>query len=251
MTLVRRGHSGQRVTRRLCSLGLVGGLGLLVACAGPLPSEVPLGKGPLFTAEAKQREKRAAEREEARANAPDAPPKTIAQAPKAQPKSTSSDAGAGGAPNAAATSSADPPKGDGAKPPATSVAYAGMYVGRDTSLYKLSGLPDRSETDANAKTRVEDRPDGGVFLIPVDSSNGKDICKLHATVKSKSQKTFEINKGQRCFEPEQGGVTGTVRSGSAKLDSGKLVFDVVLAIEVNADSQVNGSLDYHFEGTRQ
>ncbi|HMR10435.1 MAG TPA: hypothetical protein PKA88_31880, partial [Polyangiaceae bacterium] len=239
------------VSRCLCGLGLVGGLGLPVACAGPLPSERPLGKGPLFTAEEKQRKKRAAERETALANAPDAPPKPTAQAPKARPKSKSSDAGAGDAPKAVATSTADAPKGDAAKPPATSVAYAGVYVGQDTSLYKLSGLPDRSETDANAKTRVEDRPDGGVFLIPVDSSSGKDICKLHATVKNKSQKTFEINKGQRCFEPEQGGVTGTVRSGSAKLGSGKLVFDVVLAIEVNADSQANGSLDYHFEGTRQ
>ncbi len=254
MSRARRERRIRQGGVRACLVGVSAFLLVAQSCAGPLPSTAPLGLGPLAKAEAAEREKREAEREAALASGGSGSDASTPKPPGASGKSASgtgsSDAGAAtdaGAKTAAAEAGADTPD----KAPAGKVVFAGVYVGEDTSLFKLSGLPDRSEADSNAKTRVEDRADGNVNIIPVDSSNGKDICSLEAVVKDKAKKLFEIKRGQRCFEPEQGGMSGTIRKGSAKFDGDKLTFDVVLALEINtAGTQLTGSLDYHFEGTR-
>ncbi len=239
-----------------CLVGISVSLLIAQSCAGPLPSTAPLGLGPLAKAEAVEREKREAEREAALASgdagADAAGPKAPGAASGTASGAGGADPGAGsdaGAATAAAAAEAGTDTSD--KAPAAKAVFAGVYVGEDTSLFKLSGLPDRSEADSNAKTRVEDRADGNVNIIPVDSSNGKDICTLEAVVKDKTKKLFEIKRGQSCFEPEQGGMSGTIRKGSAKFDGDKLTFDVVLALEINTPStQLTGTLEYHFEGTR-
>lgn len=220
---------------------------LWVACSTPLPSEAPLGVGPLVAAERQSRQRAddaGAEADEPRAAAPPAEPPAP---PEEQPAPTASapieDAGA--APPAA---DAGPPVKPG---PVATVKWAGLYTGKDTSRFAFAAAPEQVEDDPNAKTRVADRADGGVDLIPISSSDGKDICTVQAKPKDPARKEFDIAPAQRCFEPDSGGMSGIVRSGTARFEGKKLVIDLVLDLEVTAgDMPLKGTLKYHFEGAR-
>lgn len=228
---------------------------LAAACAPALPSEKPLGVGPLALAEAGRLEKLEAEREArkksargaAQSDAPpparpsakretpgdDEPKKTDAEEPKNEPGDK---AEAGKKPDKAAAA----------------LKWAGLYVGSDTSVFKLPGVPERPQPDPNAKTRVEDKADGSVDLIAIDSSNGKDICTLNATPKGKDRKVFDITRGQKCFEGDDGAMSGTITKGTARFDGKKLVIDMSLDIEAGPEEmRMKGKLEYHFEGTKQ
>lgn len=224
---------------------------LWVACSTPLPSEAPLGVGPLVAAEQQSRQ-RAGDPADAGADAPEPrvaelPPPTPPAPPEvgSAPTAGTSAMDAGAAPAAA---DAGPPGKPG---PVATVKWAGLYTGKDTSRFAFAGAPEQVEDDPNAKTRVADRADGGVDLIPISSSDGKDICTVKATAKDPARKEFDIAPAQRCFEPDSGGMSGIVRSGTARFDGKKLVIDLVLDLEVTAgDTPLKGTLKYHFEGAR-
>lgn len=226
------------------------GFATWTSCSGPLPSETPLGMGPLAHAEASARAKAFAERDTD--GGADAATPSTPTAPPAPTEPTIASGSGGASAFDAGTSEPAADAGPASAKGKTVVPYAGTYVGKDSSIYKLSGQPDASENDPNAKTKVEDRSDGGVTIIPIDSSNGKEICRLEATTKDPARKLFEVKRGQRCFEPEQGSVSGTISSGRARFDGAKLVLDLDLGLEINSpDGRVTGNLIYHFEGTRQ
>ena len=176
---------------------------LIASCGAPLPSTTPLGEGPKVAAEKQTREREARALEARRSeSAPDAgapsSPSPEPAKPKNAPVAKAEDADA----DAATPSEADKP--GAASKPAGAVVLAGLYAGSDSSTFRLSGMPERTEKDPKAKTRVSDKSDGSVDLIAIDSSNGKDICTLHATPKGKDRKEFTVTPGQHCFESGAG-----------------------------------------------
>lgn len=231
----------------------------LVALAhcSPAPSTVPLGEGPLAVAEAERNaEARALERErlfaEARAGAskePDRPAPPPLEAP-AKPKTPGAKTGSGShaKTNDHATADGGAPSGPGGV-----AAFLGDYRGEDSSVYVLEGLPDRTETDPNAHTRVDedDHDHDHVGIALVDSSNGKDICVLRAEVKGTRA---IIEPGLPCFEQSTPNVDvgAKVESGTATIEGDRLVVDMALSMEMQfGDRSTQGTLRYHFAGTRQ
>ena len=224
-------------------------LALAGACS-KLPSEAPLGKGPLAVAE----DKRIAQLE---AGAPaTADSGKDASGAGATAKGAQSPAPAKPAkpaePDAAASASAAKrDAGSDAAPPPTgkALAWAGTYSGSDVSIYRMGALPERRENDPNAKTRVVDNSDGSVSLTAINSSNGQDICTLKATPKGASRTDFEVTPGQSCFGG--GAVKGTIKSGSAVFSGNSLKLSLDAEIEVTSGPmQMTGSLEYQFTGTR-
>ncbi len=223
---------------------------LFASCGAPLPSTTPLGEGPLVAVEAKRRakeeealrDKRASSDAGARPASSSEKSASATPPPAGEPDAAAAEADGGTQPSTADAGSSKPATGP--------LVLAGLYVGHDESIFRLSGMPERNEKDPNAKTRVVDKPDGSLDLIAIDSSNGKDICTLHATPNGKDRKSFTVTAGQHCFE-SGAGMSATLTKGSAKLDSGKLTLDLFFDLEVgNQDFQLSGTLEYHFEGDK-
>ncbi|MBK7586421.1 MAG: hypothetical protein IPI67_40310 [Myxococcales bacterium] len=217
---------------------------LLFACAPALPSETPLGEGPLAKAEHAAREK------SEQANLAKADSRSAEVEPSAAAESPPDTETPPPPPTAAPTAEAPPVAGEKPQPgkkPTLVVVYAGEYVGSDTSTYKFSGA-ERSEKDDKAKTRVSGAgPEISVTFI--DSGNGSDICTLKAQM---TGKTGSFAAGQKCWGTDGPG-TGTLTRGSAQFDDKKLIIDADFQLQMGGegDANVSGQLHYRFEGTRK
>ncbi|MBM4362487.1 MAG: hypothetical protein FJ104_07380, partial [Deltaproteobacteria bacterium] len=138
-----------------------------------------------------------------------------------------------------------------AAPEAGATPWPGAYRGEDVSTYRLSGLPDRVERDPAARLTVRAQGDSALELIVVDSSNGNTICTLEATI---AADRATIRPGQPCFEQqgEDTAVTASVTEGSATRSGGRLTLAATFALRLDfADTSLEGTLEYHFEGDRR
>jgi hypothetical protein len=125
--------------------------------------------------------------------------------------------------------------------------WAGEYVGSDLTTTRFEGMPERVQPDDKARTRVEEPKPGQIVLVVVDSSNGNPLCTLNADA---TGTTATIHADQSCFGSE--GMSATVVDGDAKLEGDRLVFDVQVAVEVDAgDVSMEGEIAYHFDGKRR
>jgi hypothetical protein len=223
-----------------------------LGCSAPRPSTEPLGWGELtpgMKAAAARAAERTAEREARKAAGKDAtkPPPAAAE-PVEKPTDEAPPAEASIAPPGA-----EKPGAGAAAAGLTAEAFVGDYAGEDVSTYRLEGIPERVEKDPNAKITVKSPGEPTIELVLVDSSNGKEICTLTATVAGNDAK---IAAGQKCFE-QDGGETGasafaTVTEGTAALAKGRLVVDVALDFEMRAgDKAITGTLQYHFDGAKK
>jgi hypothetical protein len=144
------------------------------------------------------------------------------------------------------------PASGGAKPESGPIADpSGDYRGDDVSTYRLSGLPDKTEKDPNARVNVRKAGDKKLDFALVDSSNGKDICTLAGTLDGR---TATITIGQSCFEQDTGvaSATATVTRGTATFENTRLVIDLMLDFELRlGDDEHAGTLEYHFDGSRR
>lgn len=130
-------------------------------------------------------------------------------------------------------------------------AFLGDFRGEDVSTYKLEGMPEREDRDPNARITVKSSSDNALDIVLVDSSNGKDICTLTATI---GDLGATIAAGQKCFEQTGGeaSATATIRTGTATIDGRRLIVDLELAFEMHVpDQDAKGTLAYHFDGTRR
>ena len=219
---------------------------LAVSCAPALPSTVPLGRGPLAASTVEE---------------PEAPPPASSSSAVDAAPEASSDAGAADASDDASVEAKDSeaPATDGgaedaapeaAAPTKPAVVYAGHYAGEDVTKFTGGPMAVPPQKDPNATLDVADQGGGTLEFSLIESRSGKVVCKLEGTA---SGNTARITPGQHCFDQQsQGMMTATVGSGTATFDSGKLVFDLHMDLEVHAGGRTaSGSIDYHFEGTRQ
>jgi hypothetical protein len=128
---------------------------------------------------------------------------------------------------------------------------SGDYRGDDVSSYRLSGLPDKTDKDPNARVNVRKTGDKKLDFALVDSSNGKDICTLAGTLEGR---TATITVGQSCFEQDTAAAsaTATVTRGTATFENTRLVLDLTLDFELLlGDDEHAGTLEYHFDGARR
>ena len=156
---------------------------------------------------------------------------------------------AGAPPDAGVAEKAEP--ADAGAPTTSSAGavakWAGEYVGSDLTTTRFEGMPERVQPDDKARTRVEEPKPGEVVLVVVDSSNGNPLCSLNADA---TLGKATIRADQSCFGSE--GMTATVVEGDAKLEGDRLVFDVQIAVEVDAgDVSMSGEIAYHFDGKRR
>ncbi len=210
-----------------------------VACGRGLPSSTSLG-GKL-------------DDEALQAPPPDRRAKTDGEgdagASEAEVKAPPKVADAGPPPDAAVAEKSEPtdagaPTGSDAGAVAK---WAGEYVGSDLTTTRFEGMPERVQPDDKARTKVEEPKAGHVVLIVVDSSNGTPLCSLDADA---TGTTATIRADQSCFASE--GMTASVTDGNARLEGDRLIFDVQIAVEVDAgDVSMSGEIAYHFDGKRR
>jgi hypothetical protein len=235
---------------RVTALLLVG----LAACASQLPSETPLGIGPL-----------------ARARPPSEPSGSPVTMPgTATPTRIESDeddgdgdedttkgvssAGPAEKPDAGIGSTADggaapAPSGTPSSAPATGTPdFVGEYAGRDRSVFRLNGTEMRREDDPKALMSVKKSGSGLAFVI-VASNTGDPLCTLTATQKGD---TATLNTGQTCQEPRSPFAPGKVSSGQAKLQGKTLLLDITFEATLDLDGEKhNVVIEYHFDGPRR
>lgn len=234
----RLGRPNSRAWRWL----LIGG----IACS-PEVSQVPLGLGPLALAE------RRADEEAARPDSPSPSPDSPAAAGAAQPDEEADDdddeeapADEQEEPADGASSDDDDDEGD---PTAGVVRFAGSYSGTDVLTYRIENVPERSQTDDQAKIRIDEESPTEIRIVIINTATGEDMHALRALV---SGNLAEIEPGQPCFAPEgQTAFAAEVMAGTALLEGDRLTLEArgELSLEI-ADQQVHGDLEYTFEGSR-
>jgi hypothetical protein len=217
--------------------GLV--LCLAIGCAQDLPSTIPLGSGPRAEARRASSGAEGTERPE----------------PERRPEPTVVDAGSPVDASAAPVSDAaldqggpeaGVPDAEAPASDASAIVFAGFYTGSDVTIYRISGRPDQTEPDPNAKTRVEQSAPDRIAVTLVNSATNDPICTLDATVKGN---VGTLVAGQTCFSA--GPLSPTVSDGKATVLGNRLLLDMTLSIDASADDQrVLGSIQYHFDGTR-
>jgi hypothetical protein len=220
--------------RSILACGLVLALG--VACAVNLPTETPLGEGPLVAAEAKlaKMPPDSGKPDVVQSGPEDKPPET----PEAPTPPVASEIDASvSEPVAAADAGTKPGRGD-AGSSAAAIIYAGEYLGSDDTNTKIAGQ-EQNEHDDKAKTRVEVRPSGELAFTFVSSSDGTDICTLTATAKGKDA-TFKA--GQACWATGGGG-GGKLTKGTALFDGKKVSIDMAFDLRIGP---ATGTLTYRF-----
>jgi hypothetical protein len=224
----------------------------VAACGGPRPSTVPLGVGPLSphyklaTAAGShtRRENRTASGTKEAAAKAESPEKDEPDSKEKEAKAEQTTTDGGG------------PAGDkkAVTPPdkmAAASSFLGDYRGDDVSTYRLGGTPEHADKDPNARVTVKSSEKTSIDVVLVDSSNGKDICTLNATL---GEKNATITAGQKCFEQNNGdeSAAATVKSGTVSVEGRTLTLDLAADFEMRtADQEVTGTLDYHFEGRRR
>jgi hypothetical protein len=164
---------------------------LVTACAGPVPSLVPLGG----VSEPKPEKKRAA-RSERKTEKPTAASATNDDDDADDTVAVSGDADGGGGPTPAAMASAA--ASAEAAPPAK---IDGEYVGLDVAVYRVEGMPDRTERDPKARTLLRTPDDTSAEVVILDSGTGKEICALEGDRKGNA---ITLRAGQTCFEQSGG-----------------------------------------------
>jgi len=218
-------------------------LGYAQACATALPSETPLGKGPLARASASVSAAGAAPAVDAGPPEPSPAPEATAELLPPTKDAGSSDAGP-------ATASAAPSMDAGAVLAAasTGAAFVGSYLGKDRALVRLSGKPDQTEDDPKARINIAERGTDAIGITLVNSADGSPICTLNARVE---KSRAEVAPGQPCFASGPS-AQSNVMQGSASIAGKRLTLDLRIEMRVTANGQLaTGSIDYHFEGTRQ
>jgi hypothetical protein len=210
---------------------------LAASCAQELPSTVPLGSGPRAEAEGSATEVANVER----------PKPPVHPAPDTPDASVALDAGAADAsPEAGPIEAGATDAGDASPDAPAAVVFAGLYAGSDLTVYRIAGLPEQTEPDPNAKTRVEQPAPDRVALTLINSSNGDPICTLQAAVQGN---VATLTPGQTCFG--NGALAPAVTRGKATVNGTRLVFDMELAIDVQRGGQrATGTVVYHFDGKR-
>lgn len=216
-----------------------------LACGPPVPSLVPLGG----VSEPKPEKKRAA-RAEGKAPTASEPNRgggedDIEADDTVAVVSTEAD---GGAPAKTAAETAAARAAAEAAPPAK---IDGEYVGNDTAVYRMDGMPDRTERDPKARTLVRTPDDTTAEIVILDSSTGKEICTLEGERKGNA---VTLRAGQKCFEQDGEGASSSasLKAGTAAVTADTLVvkLDMDFSLTISG-STVRGSLDYQFDGKRK
>jgi hypothetical protein len=235
-----------RTIRRLLLLFAIG----IAACSAQLPSERPLGLGPLARRQeppepsgapvtmpsgAQQMQFEADEDEgDDDSTAENATPPSPGDTPDAGVTSISD---AGPAPSAVTPSSTAP----------TAVLdFAGDYSGKDVTTFRGGGGNERME-DPKAKLSVKKAGDA-LSIIVVASDTGDPICTLRATQKGD---TATLPSGQECAEPQSPFLRGRLTRGQAKLQGNQLTLDMSFEVNINVGGKQITGIEYHFEGTRR
>jgi hypothetical protein len=225
----------------------------LTGCTRTEPSLVPLGRGPLSLAERELGATEAtANRQERRLPPRDEPPRStdsesIAVAPPTNPEAkrdrdAKADAGVA---NQTTTSAKD---ATSASNPVFIEAWLGLYRGNDTTAFLMPDQPDRRFDDPKAKIRVESTMRSHLTFALIDSSNGKDICTLSASIEGD---IAAIDAGQPCFLDPDESMTVKCRPGKATRKDRRLLLDLVLDTTMDTEEgEVRGSIEYHFDGER-
>jgi hypothetical protein len=126
--------------------------------------------------------------------------------------------------------------------------WLGVYRGDDSTIFKMPDQPERRFDDAKASITVEAATGSKLSFHLVDSSNGKDICSLSATVEGSMA---NIEAGQPCFLDSDEGMSVKSRPGKATRRHRRLIFDLVLDTSMETEAgTVEGSIVYHFDGQR-
>ncbi len=219
-------------------------LAIGVACGPSLPSSEPLGSGPLAEPEP-VREEHTATRADAGASEVDE-----ADAGAREPVARDAEVDASPAQDTGEDTDASTTVGSDAadgSAEASVVDFEGEYRGSDISVIQMDGLPDRTERDPNARTRVEQPATDRIEITLINSANGDPLCTVEARV---SGSRAEVHPDQSCFD-EGSTLTGSVSSGHAQLDGDRLTLDLDVALELTIGTETrNGRIDYHFDGKR-
>jgi hypothetical protein len=230
----------------LALVGSIAAVGLGPAsCGMALPSERPLGRGPLALNQAPAEPKRAAP--EVVSAGPEEPAGGAEDA--AAPSSGRSEpvvAVAAVADGGSAASAAQTPVAGDAGP--AKLDFSGEYVGKDREVLRMDGAPELPMgEDANAKTRVRTRADGNLDIIFVASDTGAELCKLEA---KPNGNVAALTRGQTCKSWQE--FLGPLRSGGATFSGKQLVVDAEFEASMDdGEERLEGIWSYHFEGTRR
>ncbi|HEY6561599.1 MAG TPA: hypothetical protein VI072_30220, partial [Polyangiaceae bacterium] len=147
-----------------------------------------------------------------------------------------------------AASSAKLPAEAGAPEAASRSQFAGTYAGKDRAVIRMSGKPEQTEDDPKARISVAERGSDAIAITLISTSDGKPICTLNAR---REGDRAEVAPGQPCFAsgPE---ASSMVKRGSATLAGKRLTVDLLIEMRVSMGGKDGaGSIDYHFEGTRE
>jgi hypothetical protein len=126
-------------------------------------------------------------------------------------------------------------------------AFAGSYQGKDRAIIRVPGKPEQREDDPKARITVAEQGGDTIGITLINSADGTPICTLNAKVRADSA---EVAAGQSCFGGP--GMSSTVQRGSAKLAGARLTVELFIEMRLPVAGQnATGSIDYHFEGTRQ
>lgn len=227
-------------------------LAATAGCGSPRPSQEPLGWGPLPEGARTAESVRPRPRRDLQARKQNAKrdEQTITADAGAAPVSSDGPTPTGSVEVSQARADKVQPSSSekGSAPSAKS--FDGQYRGEDQAVYRIRGMPERTERDPNARTTARATSDKTVDFVLVDSSNGKDICTLSSTLKDG---TAALTPGQRCFEQsgENVSIGAVVTRGVATLDGNRLRLQVQLDVEMHlGDTEATGTLEYRFDGTR-
>jgi hypothetical protein len=222
------------------------------SCSAQLPSETPLGLGPLA------RRPRAPEPSGAPVSMPGSGPQMQfdgddedSTAENETPSSTNDDnddstADAGTVTvDAGAVATTSTPANNA---PAAALDFTGEYSGKDVSTFRVTGLGEQKEEDPNAKLSVKKTGDS-LTIILVASNTGDPLCTLKAEQKGD---TATLPAGQECTEPQSPFSRGKLTRGQAKLSGKQITLDMLLEVKGEVGGkQFSAAIDYHFEGTRR
>lgn len=128
------------------------------------------------------------------------------------------------------------------------VNWPGEYVGEDVSEITSDAMPNRTDRDPKARTRIEQKRPTQLVVVIVDSASGNPMCSLDADVTGAEA---TLRPQQSCFG-EEGSVNGQVRTGKARLNGNQLTVDMDVDLTLFLeDETASGHLVYHFTGNRR
>jgi hypothetical protein len=225
-----------------------------VACSTQLPSETPLGLGPLA------RRPRPPDPSGAPVSLPGGGGPQMqfedddedSTAENERPPSSTGDDDKDDVPDAGITTMADAGGAAASAPatnaPAAALDFTGDYSGKDVSTFRISGIGDQKEEDPNAKLSVKKSGDS-LTIVVVASNTGDPLCTLKAEQKGD---TATLAPGQECTEPQSPFARGKLTRGQAKLQGKQITLDMSFEVKIDAGGkQLTGGIEYHFEGTKR